>query len=136
MGSPALTVFDTHAWVWWVNDPRSLSLVARRAAEQAKSTTGIHISSISAWEVALLVAKGRLQLTMEVERWVRKSEALPFLHFVPVDNAIALRSVVLQGFPHADPCDRIIVATVQSLGATLITKDETIRNYPHVQTLW
>jgi PIN domain nuclease of toxin-antitoxin system len=133
-----MIVFDTHVWVWWVSDPKYLSTAARKAADEAKAKprNGIYLSSISVWEVALLVAKGRLQLTMKVGDWIRRSEALPFLNFVPVDNAVALRSVHLPGSFHADPCDRIIVATAQSLGADLITKDEKIRNYPHVKTVW
>ncbi len=53
---------------------------------QQERESAIYVSSISAWEVALLVAKGRLQLTMDVEDWMARSEALPFLNFIPVDN--------------------------------------------------
>ena len=35
-----------------------------------------------------------------------------------------------------DAADRIIVATARTLGATLITKDDKLRRYPHVETLW
>jgi PIN domain nuclease of toxin-antitoxin system len=99
-------------------------------------TQGVHVSSISAWEVALLVRRGRLELSMDVADWVAKSEALPFLRFVPVDNGIALRSVLLPAPLHNDPADRIIIATTLQLGATLITKDEKLRAYPHVRTAW
>ena len=37
---------------------------------------------------------------------------------------------------HPDPADRIIIATALQLGATLITKDQKIRDYPHVTTVW
>jgi PIN domain nuclease of toxin-antitoxin system len=55
---------------------------------------------------------------------------------VPVSNSIALKSVQLPGALHNDPADRIIIATAVSLGAVLVTKDEKIRNYPHVKTAW
>ncbi len=58
----------------------------------------------------MLVKKGRLVLTMAVEDWVARSEALPFIHFVPVDNRIAVRSLQLNGRLPNDPADRIIVA--------------------------
>jgi PIN domain nuclease of toxin-antitoxin system len=82
------------------------------------------------------VRRGRLELSMDVGDWVAKAEALPLLRFVPVDNRIALRSVLLPPPLHNDPADRIIVATALQLGATLITKDEKLRGYPHVRTVW
>ena len=96
----------------------------------------IHISSISCWEVSLLVKKGRLELTTDVEDWIAASEALPFFQFVPVDNRIALRSNSLNGKLHEDPADRIIVATTVTLGAVLVTKDQKLRSYSGVETLW
>jgi PIN domain nuclease of toxin-antitoxin system len=73
---------------------------------------------------------------MDVEAWVAKSEALPFLHFVPVDNAIAIKSVKLPDPFHPDPADRIIIATALTLGFPLVTRDEKILDYPHVRTTW
>ena len=96
----------------------------------------IRVSSISVWEVAQLVSRGRLELTMDVTDWIAKSESLPFLQFVPVDNRIALRSTRLPEPFHADPADRIIVATALSLGGTLVTKDDKLRRYQHVPTTW
>ena len=63
-------------------------------------------------------------------------EALPSVRYVPVDNRIALRSVLLPDPLHDDPADRIIIATALQLGATLITRDDKLRAYPHVETLW
>jgi PIN domain nuclease of toxin-antitoxin system len=73
---------------------------------------------------------------MSPDDWVAASEALPFFHFVPVSNSIALKSVQLPGELHSDPADRIIIATAISLGAFLVTKDDKIRNYQHVKTVW
>ena len=84
----------------------------------------------------MLVSKGRLRLSMDVRDWVIRSEALPFLTFVPVDNAIAVQSTRLTGALHGDPADRIIIATAQSLGAELVTKDDKIRAYPYLKTIW
>ena len=97
---------------------------------------GIFISSISSWEIALLLRKGRLELTMPVEDWVARSEVLPFVEFVPLDNRISLLSHRLPGTLHEDPADRIIIATALTLGAPLVSKDTKIRDYPHVKTIW
>ena len=136
MGVAVVIVLDTHAWVCWVSGSRALSRKASERIDEALGRNAICVSSISCWEVALLVKRGRLELKMGAEDWIAHSEALPYLRFVPVDNHIALRSVGLPGRFHDDPADRIIVATALSLGAKLITKDRRIRRYRGVETLW
>jgi len=131
-----MIVLDTHVWLWWVSNPELLSSAARKTLDHAMADGEICISSISAWEVAILVKKGRLDLTMSAEDWIARSEALPFLRFVPVDNRIALKSANLPGQLHDDPADRIIIATTIMLGGTLISKDDKIRKYQHVRSIW
>jgi PIN domain nuclease of toxin-antitoxin system len=129
-------VLDTHVWVWWVSDPHAISAKGRRAIDGAIAGSGIFVSSISAWEVALLVARRRLELTMDVGEWIQRSEALPFFNFIPIDNAIAVRSVHLAGPLHDDPADRIIVATALTLGAPIVTRDKRLLKYTHARTIW
>ena len=131
-----MIVLDTHALVWWVNDPSELSVGARKAINGAVLTKSVFVSCITSWELALLVERGRLKLALDVRDWLARCEALPFLSFVPVSNAIAVESVRLPDFPHADPADRIIVATAMSLGAGLVTKDEKISSYNPVKAIW
>ncbi|MBW1614592.1 MAG: type II toxin-antitoxin system VapC family toxin [Deltaproteobacteria bacterium] len=131
-----MIVLDTHVWVLFVSNPELLSKRAKRALDAAMEEKGILISSISAWEVAVLVAKKRLRLTLDVTDWLTKSEVLPFITFIPVDNAIAIKSVNLPQPLHSDPADRIIIATAISMGAPLVTKDEKILKYAHIQTIW
>lgn len=131
-----MILLDTHVWVWWVSGAVALPGKVRKLIERHLDAREVHVSSISTWEVALLVRRGRLELSMDIGDWVAKSEALSFLRFVPVDNGIALRSVLLPPPLHNDPADRILIATALQLGATLITKDEKLRAYPHVRTAW
>ena len=123
-----MIVLDTHTWVWWVSNPANISLPARKIIDSNIENDEILISSISVLEVALLVAKGRLQLTIEVRDWIAKSERLPFVKFIPIDNAIAVKSVSLPKPFHSDLADRIIIATATTVGAPLVTKDERILN--------
>ena len=131
-----MIVLDTHVWIWWVSDPGLVSAHARKLLERSIKDESVHISCISSWEVAMLADRGRLRLTMPVEDWVEKSEALSFFNFVPVTNSIALKSVYLPAPFHSDPADRIIVATAIAMGATLVTKDQKILAYPYVKTAW
>ena len=109
---------------------------AFKAVNKARREDSIVISSISTWEIAILVEKGRLELSVDVRDWVRKTEGLPFVRFAAVDNTISLRSVSLPGEFHADPADRIITATAMTMGIPLVTGDKKILGYPHVRTIW
>jgi PIN domain nuclease of toxin-antitoxin system len=129
-------LLDTHVWVWWVARPESLSNPARDAIAEAREQDGLWVSSISSWEVALLVRKGRLELTLPVADWLAATEALPFLRFLPVENRIALRANDLPGTLHDDPADRIIAATALIHGLKLVTKDRKLIAYPEITTIW
>ncbi|MFH1082364.1 MAG: type II toxin-antitoxin system VapC family toxin [Pseudomonadota bacterium] len=131
-----MIVLDTHVWVWFVSNPELLSKAAKKAINVSIEQKAIFISSISVWEVALLVANSRLKLTIDVNDWIAKSERLPFFQFVPVDNSVAVQSVNLPQPLHKDPADRIIIATAITLAAPVVTKDEKLSDYPHVETIW
>lgn len=131
-----MIVLDTHAWVWWVSDPERIPPPARQAIEAASHANALHVSTISVWEVAMLVSKGRLSLTLPVTEWVALSEALPYLDFVPIDNSLALRSVLLEDFPNPDPADRLVLATAIALDAAVVTKDRRMQEYSAVRTIW
>jgi PIN domain nuclease of toxin-antitoxin system len=131
-----MIVLDTHAWIWFISNPENLSKQAEKAVNKAVKDKSVLISSISAWELALLVKKKRLKLTLEVTDWIAKSERLPFMQFVPVTNSIAVKSVNLPTLLHPDPADRIIIATALSAGAPLITKDRKLLDYSPVKTIW
>jgi len=130
-------LLDTHAWVWWLSHPARLPDPARAAiADSLDAGTPVHVSAISAWEVALLVERGRLELTIDVADWVARAESAPELRLVPVDHRVGIRAVQLPGFPHKDPADRMIVATALDLGAALVTADRRLRDYEPVSTIW
>lgn len=131
-----MIVLDTHVWLWWVSSPELLSTRAVLAIKKAISDHDIYISSISAWEIALLVRKERLILSIDVQDWIMKTESLPFVNFIPVDNNIAVKSVSLPRLIHDDPADRIIIASTMINNGALITKDKKILSYKPVQTIW
>ena len=97
-----MTVLDTHVWIWWLSAPEMLSKKAGKAIREAIDAKGLLLSSISTWEIAMLHEKGRLRLSVDVRDWIRKTESLPFVRFVPVDNTVALRAVDLAGQFHQD----------------------------------
>jgi PIN domain nuclease of toxin-antitoxin system len=113
-----------------------LSDLAAETIERNGASRSLFASSISAWEISMLVAKDRLELTLDVGEWIKQVEALPGLRFVPIDNDIAVASTRLPEPLHPDPADRIIVATARSLDAPLVTRDRRLHSYPLVETVW
>lgn len=131
-----MIVLDSHVWVWWLDDPGRLPARTQHAVRTAADDRAIYVSTISSWEIVMLASRNRLKFTMDAQDWIAKCEALPFLNFVPVDNAIAMRSVRLPQPFHRDPADRIIVATAMIMGAPLVSSDARILKYGHVKTIW
>lgn len=131
-----MIVLDTQALIWWISDPDRLSAKARSAISKVKTEKSIYISSISVWEIAMLVKKGRLKLKYEVNEWLRKIESLPFIKFWPVTNKIAFDSVFLSGNPPEDPADRIIISTAINLDCPLVSADQKIHRYLKAKTIW
>ncbi|MCX7693696.1 type II toxin-antitoxin system VapC family toxin [Tepidimonas taiwanensis] len=131
-----MIVLDTHALLWWVSGDARLSTATHQAIERELDRGAIVISSISLWEIAMLIERGRLALSMDLDAWLATVGEIDAVRFFPVDNDIALQSVRLPGDFHEDPADRFIVSTARRLAAPLVTADEKIRTYPHVQTIW
>ena len=132
-----MIVLDTHALLWWASGERSqLSNRAHRAIQAELKGGRILVSSMSAWELTMLVRRGRLHLSMDTSQWLKVVGEIEALSFVPVDNDIAVQSVELPGEFHKDPADRIIVATARHFAAPLVTADDKIHAYPHVRVVW
>ena len=126
-------VLDTHAWLWLCDAPERLGAQAHRALVTAQRRV---VSVVSAWEIAMLVARNRLHLATDVESWIARSLEHTGLTMMDLDLDCALESVRLPGPCHRDPVDRFLIAAARQLGAVLITADKDIRAYPHVQTAW
>ena len=137
MGRGAVILLDTHILLWWAGgNPELLSADAAAAITAAITGGEIAVSSISAWEIAMLVDRGRLALSMDVAAWLAVVQEIEALRFIPVDHEIGVKAVELPGVFHKDPADRMIVATARKLGVPLVTADEKIRMYEHVRVIW
>ncbi len=132
-----MIVLDTHVLIWWVSGDSRLSASAQQAIEQEMARQGdILVSAISAWEIAMLVEKGRLALTMDLDEWLDTVESIETVTLVPITPRVAVQSTRLPGDFHTDPADRLIVALTRETNATLLTADGKIQAYPHLKWLW
>jgi len=123
-------LLDTHVWLWTLDGTvGSLSDPAKHLIGQAAGNRSLYVSDFSFWEVAMLVANGRLELSGDVGVWLERAAEAPGLLAVPVTRTVLVQSTRLTGEPHGDPADRILLAHAQSLGASLLTCDRGIVGY-------
>jgi len=130
-------LLDTCALLWVANaDPIAES--TKLDIENAAARNAVFVSPISAWEVAMLVRKARVALSMDPDAWFQAFLALPGVSLAPMPPAVLIASAFLPGLPPNDPADRIIASTARSEGFTLVTRDAKLLAYAdqgHIQAL-
>ena len=121
-----LLLLDTHVLVWSVEERPRLGAQAKQEINRAAREQRVAVSAITPWEIGLLVSKSRLQLNADVMQWILAALSKPGVTLAPLEPEIAVASTRLPFEMHADPADRILVATARHLGATLVTADQTL----------
>jgi PIN domain nuclease of toxin-antitoxin system len=130
-------LLDTCA-VLWVSNEDPISESSHRAIESAANDDSVFVSPISAWEIATLVRKGRVVLSMAPEAWFQAMLALPGVMLAPMPPRVLIASAFLPGKPPADPADRIVAATARADNLVLVTRDRALLSYGqegHVRVL-
>ncbi len=128
-----MILLDTHTFVWLASDPARLSKPAYEAI--GKFQTGLLLSAVSGWEIALLYKRGRLLLPVAPEVFLERAVARHGIHELPVTRQRALEAVSLPDI-HNDPFDRILIAEALGRKCQIITKDSVIPTYPGVSAVW
>jgi PIN domain nuclease of toxin-antitoxin system len=131
VGRRQVIVLDTHAWIWWRAEPGRLSVPAARAIAEADR---IGVSSISMWELGMLVRRGRISLDRDVALWMRQALADSRIAVLAPGAGVALAAALLN-FP-GDPADRLIYAAASQAGARLVTRDARIARFDPARVLW
>jgi PIN domain nuclease of toxin-antitoxin system len=122
-------LLDTCAAIWLTNaDP--ISDEASIALQQTRdSGEPIYVSPITAWEMGLLAARGRVSLLMSPERWFERLLEAPGLLLSEMPPSILIASSFLPGKLPGDPADRILAATAREYGYKLLTRDRPLLQY-------
>ncbi len=131
-------LLDTCAIIWIAsNEP--IRPEAKSAIDAA--VTGddkVRVSPISAWELGLLSAKGRMPTAMPPSDLFRDVAMATGVRVEPLSPDILISSSFLPGTLHKDPADRILIATARAQGLTIVTRDRIILDYAekgHVNAL-
>lgn len=83
----------------------------------------------------MLTQKQRLKLDRDVLEWVRQALVKPRVRLLELGPEIAVTAARIENF-HADPADRMIVATALAYRAPIVTKDSLIQSFGRVETIW
>jgi PIN domain nuclease of toxin-antitoxin system len=114
-------LLDTEAFIWWDANDRRLGAEARA---RIKDATDVYVSAASAWEIAIKVALGKLKTARTAAVALGESGftelAMTFRH-----------AEALSDLPphHADPFDRLILATARVEGLSVVTSDRYFALY-------
>jgi PIN domain nuclease of toxin-antitoxin system len=135
---PAPLLLDTCAVIWVAEDQpiargAALALDEAHAADQF-----VYVSPITAWEVGLLVARGRLTTIIKPQLWFERLLDVPNVRLADMSPDLLISSSFLPGEPPRDPADRIIAATAREYGYTLMTRDRLLLSYAeqgHIQAV-
>jgi len=134
--SPLL--LDTCATIWISHEQRvsNEALDALERARRAGDST--YVSPITAWEIGLLFARGRITSPMSPQMWFARLMQAPGVNLADMSPNILIASSFLPGSPPRDPADRILAATARECGFVLVTRDRPLLDYAeqgHIQAI-
>lgn len=114
-------LLDTHALLWWLAD-EGLATQARDAI--ADPATVVMVSAVSAWEISIKKALGKLDAPDDLEHQVQAGGFLPLP--ISIAHGIAAGQLVRH---HEDPFDRMLIAQARVEGLTILTRDKRFADY-------
>ena len=124
-------LLDTCALLWLAGNGGGLA----EATLEDLQTPGneVFVSAISSAELACLVRKKKVELPAHWRRWFREAVEKNNWSILPIDLENIEEAYSLPGEFHPDPADRILVAAARLNKLKLVTGDQNILDYPHVQ---
>ncbi len=125
-------LLDTATFLFAATIDRRLSPAARSIIESPDDP--VYLSAVSAWEIAVKHGRGKLRLPEPPDRYIPRLRDEMGVEELPLREETMLRVGRLPTI-HGDPFDRALVSQAISLGMTILTPDEAIRQYP-VPTIW
>lgn len=130
-------LLDTCAAIWIAED--QISPGSEQVLEDTRRRSeSIVVSAITAWELGMLMAKGRLASPLDPLTWFRRFTASNLVEVFDLTPDVLVASSYLPGEPPRDPADRIIISTAREHDLQLMTRDQQILDYAqagHVQVV-
>ena len=127
-------VLDTCALIWWSLDPDKLSQTAKNACREMEKAKNGLVPSICIWEIAIKIKNNKLDLGVNLDKYVAALKKSDVVKIIPIDEDVWLKSVSLD-WSHRDPADRVVVALAEIEQAAIMTSDRKIIDY-YSQVIW
>ena len=115
-------LLDTSTFIWWVTEDPRLGPTARSAV--ADPHRRVHVSAVSAWEIAIKRSLGKLEFDGDVGALVERED----FDELPIHIAHALEAEALP-LHHRDPFDRMLIAQSRHEGLVILTGDRVFTRY-------
>ena len=118
-------LLDTCALLWLASGNPALSEKACSLIENAEI---LYVSPVTAWEIAVKAAKGKIQLPISPREWFDSVVEMYGIDVLKLSADDMLRSAELPWL-HKDPADRFIIATALKNGLIVVTADGNFGKY-------
>jgi PIN domain nuclease of toxin-antitoxin system len=122
-------VLDTHIILWSLLSPENISAEIKKTIAKAQENENLFISSITLWEIAMLIKKRRINVYERSSDFLESIVNIDGLKVIQINAGIASESVMLPGNFSSDPADCLIIASTRELAGALITRDQKIIDY-------
>jgi len=122
-------LLDTCAVIWAATDAPFDPDASEAIATARKVGAVVGVSPITAWELGLLAARGRMPAAQKPADLFEDIVGLAGISLQLLTPSILIDSSFLPGQFHDDPADRIIVSTARALELTVVTRDRAILDY-------
>ena len=121
-----IALLDTHAFIWMDSEPHRLSKLARDTIQDPSNE--IWLSVMSVWEMVIKKQLGKLTLSIPLIQTVESQ----IQNGIQVLDATFQHVLAVETLPpiHRDPFDRILIAQAISIGASFISCDPIVSQYP------
>jgi PIN domain nuclease of toxin-antitoxin system len=120
-------LLDTHAMLWWYENPKLLSEEARKAIENGDND--VFISAVVFWEISIKSMTGKLVVPDTIYE-----RALTDFFELPISSNHARMITNLEPI-HTDPFDRLLLSQAKSENLVLVTRDSLVLKYSDIKFL-
>ncbi|MGV3616519.1 MAG: type II toxin-antitoxin system VapC family toxin [Fimbriimonas sp.] len=122
-------LLDTHFFLWHASNHHRLPEPIRRRIETEPGS--VLLSVVSAWEIAIKVGIGKLELQLPLPELLGTSQHDHGIELLPLsrDDIVSYEAL---GFPipgHRDPFDRMLAVQAKLRGLTFVTADAVFAGY-------
>lgn len=125
-------LLDTHAFIWWYNEPDRLPQQVLSACQDTSNSLVLSVASV--WEMQIKSQLGKLRLNAPLTEIIRHQQEQNQLQILPITlpAVFALSDLPMH---HRDPFDRLLIAQAKVDQLQLVSNDGQFQHYP-VSIFW